>query len=354
MANINEMTRNKQMALLVTLLLGLAGAGIVAWYIGSPSRSALGKNQPAKPVPDMTGAVTSTTFGKKVSESAVADLQHTASEVDKKLNQFELQLTKITGENEVYRKTVQMQNDVLKHLQTQMDSLRSEHHADTLKLRGDRAEPQLPVGTSLPASVPPPTAFYPGPPMNQTVISDRAQHPSELSTMTVAYSRNNDKRHSLPYIPSGSFAPATVIEGADANASVTGENVRQPSLMKPGNCSQVRAVLSATLLKTATERPENTAAPISLSLRELKILMATKPVSQPERPGRIHLSRSCCVRTLRRFANITRQMKGSSALLNRASLKVSRLPKMPTSVPLCCVSPVRFLITVCFSTRSVG
>lgn len=38
MANINVMTRNKQMALLVALLLGLAGAGIVAWYIGSPSR----------------------------------------------------------------------------------------------------------------------------------------------------------------------------------------------------------------------------------------------------------------------------------------------------------------------------
>ncbi len=28
--------------------------------------------------------------------------------------------------------------------------------------------------------------------------------------------------------------------------------------------------------------------------------------------------------------------------------------KMPTSVPLCFVSPVRFLITVCFSTHSVG
>lgn len=228
MANINVMTRNKQMALLVALLLGLAGAGIVAWYIGSPSRAAPGKNQPAKPVPDMTGAVTSTTFGKKVSESAVADLQHTASEVDKKLNQFELQLKKITGENEVYQKTVQMQNDALKHLQMQMDSLRSENHGDTLKLRDDRAEPQLPVGTSLPTSVPPPTAFYPGPPMNQTMASERAQPPPELSTMTVGYSHNSDKHHSLPYIPSGSFAPATVIEGADANASVTGESASSP------------------------------------------------------------------------------------------------------------------------------
>lgn len=192
MANINVMTRNKQMALLVALLLGLAGAGIVAWYIGSPSRAAPGKNQPAKPVPDMTGAVTSTTFGKKVSESAVADLQHTASEVDKKLNQFELQLKKITGENEVYQKTVQMQNDALKHLQMQMDSLRSENHGDTLKLRDDRAEPQLPVGTSLPTSVPPPTAFYPGPPMNQTMASERAQPPPELSTMTVGYPGMDD------------------------------------------------------------------------------------------------------------------------------------------------------------------
>lgn len=222
MANINVITHHKQMALLVALLLGLAGAGIVAWYIGSPSRAAPGKNQSAKPVPDMTGAVTSTTFGKKVSESAVADLQHTASEVDKKLNQFELQLTKITGENEVYRKTVQMQNDALKHLKMQMDSLRSENHAVSPTLQRDRADAQLPVGTPLPASVPPPTAFYPGTPMNLTVTSDRAAHLSELSTMTIGYSHGNDNRHSLPYIPSGSFAPATVIEGADANASVTG------------------------------------------------------------------------------------------------------------------------------------
>ncbi|MFC7506582.1 hypothetical protein ACFQUX_02935 [Pantoea stewartii] len=97
MANINVLTRRKQTALLVAVALGLSAIGGVAWYIGSPSKASPGKSQPKKPVPDMTGAVTSTTFGKKVSDTAVADLQHTATEADKKLGQFENQLKKSPG-----------------------------------------------------------------------------------------------------------------------------------------------------------------------------------------------------------------------------------------------------------------
>lgn len=232
MANINVLTRRKQMALLVAVALGLSAIGGVAWYIGSPSKASPGKSQPKKPVPNMTGAVTSTTFGKKVSDTAVADLQHTATEADKKLGQFENQLKKIAGENEAYRTKIQSQEDDIKLLQTQIDALtQGGSGGSTPPASGSTPAPgTLPTGSgnSLSGSVPPPTAFYPGVPANQTSVQINPQLNEGLSTMTVDYGEKQDKTPPLPYIPSGSFASATVIEGADANASVTGESASSP------------------------------------------------------------------------------------------------------------------------------
>ncbi|STN93605.1 fusion of conjugal transfer pilus assembly proteins TraB and TraH [Escherichia coli] len=72
-------------------------------------------------------------------------------------------------------------------------------------------------------AVPPPTAFYPGngvtPPPQVTYQSVPVPNRIQRKVFT----RNEGKQGpSLPYIPSGSFAKAMLIEGADANASVTG------------------------------------------------------------------------------------------------------------------------------------
>lgn len=232
MANINVLTRRKQMALLVAVALGLSVIGGVAWYIGTPAKSHPGKSQLKKPVPDMTGAVTSATFGRKVSDTAVADLQHTATRADKKLGQFENQLKKIASENEAYREKIRLQEDDIKRLQTQIDALSQGGNGDSMS-PGSGSTPvpgTLPAGpgAGLSGSVPPPTAFYPGVPANQTSVQINPQLGEGLSTMTVDYGDKQDKTPPLPYIPSGSFASATVIEGADANASVTGESAASP------------------------------------------------------------------------------------------------------------------------------
>ncbi|HEC2564920.1 TrbI/VirB10 family protein [Raoultella ornithinolytica] len=227
MANINVLTRRKQMAVLIAVVLGLSAIGGVAWYIGTPSKAPPGKSQAKKPVPDMTGAVTSSTFGKKVSDTAVADLQHTANEADKKLVSFENKLNKLASENKTYRDKIQSQDDEIKLLQTQIDLLM--HDGGSVNATAGPGAPAgtLPVGGGS-GAVPPPTAFYPGVPGNQTTVNIAPQLNQGLSTMSIDYGEKKDDAPALPYIPSGSFAGATVIEGADANASVTGESASSP------------------------------------------------------------------------------------------------------------------------------
>ncbi|EFA7607657.1 conjugal transfer protein TraB, partial [Escherichia coli] len=82
-------------------------------------------------------------------------------------------------------------------------------------------------------AVPPPTAFYPGngvtPPPQVTYQSVPVPNRIQRKVFT----RNEGKQGpSLPYIPSGSFAKAMLIEGADANASVTGNESTVPMQLR--------------------------------------------------------------------------------------------------------------------------
>ncbi len=98
---------------------------------------------------------------------------------------------------------------------------------------GPEGEPQPGNTAYLPpqgsVAVPPPTAFYPGngvtPPPQVTYQSVPVPNRIQRKVFT----RNEGKQApSLPYIPSGSFAKAMLIEGADANASVTGNESTVP------------------------------------------------------------------------------------------------------------------------------
>ncbi|MGA6087104.1 MULTISPECIES: TrbI/VirB10 family protein, partial [unclassified Providencia] len=111
-------------------------------------------------------------------------------------------------------------------------------------IHGDNTLPQLqpqtlPVGTiptpngqaSQPI-IPPPTAFYQGGqyPVGQPQINVNPVLKQGLHSMTIEYEEDkvDNSLPALPYIPSGSFAKAMVIEGADANASVTGNSNPSP------------------------------------------------------------------------------------------------------------------------------
>jgi conjugal transfer pilus assembly protein TraB len=62
-------------------------------------------------------------------------------------------------------------------------------------------------------------AFYPG---------TGSGHLGGLTSKTFSYTSLQAKKTKLPWIPSGSFSEAVMIEGADANASVTGQQNTSP------------------------------------------------------------------------------------------------------------------------------
>ncbi|EIA4658340.1 F-type conjugal transfer pilus assembly protein TraB [Salmonella enterica] len=228
MANINHIVRRKQNLYLLLVALGLSSVGGVAWYM-STSKSAPQKSAKAPPAPpNMTGVV-SQTFDKKVSDAAVADIQHTASAAEKKLKNFEQRLEKMETREQDYRAKIEEQEN-------ELAILRAKVEADM-----DAGGPELPAGQPAPtfgagSSVPPPTAFYPGAgaaPGSMAPVTqyDVAPVPRKgLSSFSIDYGGVDGKpvAPTLPYIPSGSFAPAMVIEGADANASVTGNSDPSP------------------------------------------------------------------------------------------------------------------------------
>lgn len=234
MANINVKTRRKQVVALLAVICGLGAIGAVAWYLGQPVKPAA--RAVSKPAPNMTGVVSSS-FDKKLEGAAVANLQETASDVDKKIKAFSGRMEKLEQTNKAYRDKIEQQEKDLAVLQDQLTEIRG----DQIYPPPETGNGSLPVngkpapnyGASQPA-VPPPTAFYPGgqgypAPQGQIVVSPEVRQ--GLSSVTIDYGEETPAEKALPelpYIPSGSFAKAVIIEGADANASVTGNSNPSP------------------------------------------------------------------------------------------------------------------------------
>ncbi|MBG5929576.1 TrbI/VirB10 family protein [Providencia rettgeri] len=236
MANINVRAKRKQTALFVLLALGLTGIGGAAWYMSLPSKPKAAAKQ-SRPAPNMTGVVTSS-FDKNVGKSAMADLQSTASQMDKQMKQVNARIAKLEQENRAYRDKITEQDKELATLGEELTKMGNDFiHGDSNN--GLPQPQQLPVGT-LPTPnaqasqpiIPPPTAFYQGGqyPVGQPQINVNPVLKQGLSSMTIEYEDEQEKTDlpDLPYIPSGSFAKAKVIEGADTNASVTGNSNPSP------------------------------------------------------------------------------------------------------------------------------
>lgn len=236
MANINVRAKRKQTALFVLLALGLTGLGTAAWYMSLPAKPKAATKQ-SRPAPNMTGVVTSS-FDKNVGKSAMADLQSTASQMDKQMKQVNARIAKLEQENRAYRDKIAEQDKELTALGEELTKMGNDFiHGDSNN--GLPQPQQLPVGT-LPTPnaqasqpiIPPPTAFYQGGqyPVGQPQINVNPVLKQGLSSMTIEYEdeQENTDLPDLPYIPSGSFAKAKVIEGADTNASVTGNTNPSP------------------------------------------------------------------------------------------------------------------------------
>lgn len=232
--NENLKTRRKQLAILAAVIIGgAAAAGGVMWY-GQYQQ----KQKQPTPVatPNLTGVVTAT-FNEQVNDAALAQQQAKTSALEQNLATLTQQFAqnKLNTEQKLAEKDAEIQR-----LNDQLTKAPGSNQTT-----GQQTPPAGQNGTPLPGPIaagqtrPPeynvtPTgapaatgvnmgqgaAFYPG--------GSGQRMTGGLSTTKFSYDSLKKKPTRLPWIPSGSFSDAVLIEGADANASVTGQQNTSP------------------------------------------------------------------------------------------------------------------------------
>lgn len=228
MSNVNIQAKKKQIAIVVAVVvLGLCAVG-TAWYFTAANRQ-ISSPPPGEPAPDMTGVVNAT-FDDKVQQNAITETQRVGKEVSEKLKSMQREI-KALSDNNV-------------SLQKQLTDLQQTNSGLVQAMSGDKgAESQGSAGAGSAGkadagdnAVPPEQGGqknyrYDGmgyaPPGQLTVMPRE----SGLRRQTFSQQAQEPSFH-FPYVPSGSYAESLVIEGADANAAVTGSQNTSPMQLR--------------------------------------------------------------------------------------------------------------------------
>lgn len=235
--SINSLTRKRQMVILgIICAVGAAATAGVVMY--GDERSAAQQGQTA-PVPNMAGAVTAA-FDERVNQSALSQQQAKTSALESQMAILQQQFaqSKLDFENKMQQKELDIQN-LLKQQQSNPGSNTT---------NGQQTPPAAPDGTPLPGPVaagstkPPQYSVTPNfaPAASGANAQGAGFYPQGsgqrmsggLSTTTFKYDQLKKKPTTLPWISSGSFTNAIMIEGADANASVTGQQNTKPVTLR--------------------------------------------------------------------------------------------------------------------------
>lgn len=243
MASINAVVKRKQFVWLGIVLATVGAVGGGGWYLADVHYESK-EDAPAtgEPAPDMTGVVDST-FDQKVQQHATTEMQATAAGMQKQYDEMRSELALLSKGQAGYQHQIDQLNKDNAALAAQVSALGLKPVTSTGEPApqppspqpGPEGEPQPtgfpPQGQS--SAVPPPTSFYPG---NGTTPPPQVQFqsipvPNQIRRQAFSYGDEKTKL-SLPYIPSGSFAKSLLIEGADANASVTGNESTVPMQLR--------------------------------------------------------------------------------------------------------------------------
>lgn len=232
MLNINKMVKRRQVALLIALVLGVGVGGGVSWYVSNLNmkKNAVQK-KPKEPAPDMTGVVNQT-FDNKVQQSAIAQAQQLHKETQQQIKSMRSEVQALSRDLKDNQGRMSQVEEENKLLQTQLDAYQN---------AADNGEPLPGMLSGTPdgkttgsGHVPPPTNFWPGQatgadgrPVLTPVVRE-----GQLDTTEFTEPADSTVKPKFPWIHSGSFAEAIIIEGADANASVTGDKSTVPMQLR--------------------------------------------------------------------------------------------------------------------------
>jgi conjugal transfer pilus assembly protein TraB len=116
-------------------------------------------------------------------------------------------------------------------LQTQLEAGKNFDSLSAEPLPGALASQGKPVPAG---NVPPPTSFWPagGGQAPAAPVMAPVQRPGMMDSQEFSLPDTGPKKPRFPWISSGSFAEAIVVEGADANASVTGDKNTAPMQLR--------------------------------------------------------------------------------------------------------------------------
>lgn len=231
--NINVSARRKQLAILVATVVAASAIGGLVWYFGQDKPVAASSNANAAPMPNMTGVVTSS-FTDKEQQSALTQQQNkvaalenslakvtdTVSQVKESQQKTLEMLQESLAQNEQMRKQLQGSNSAVPTANGGAGISRdAQGNPIPAQLSGTPATPPAQYSVTNPPAGAQGVGFYPG--------GSAARVTGTLKSTTFTYA-SSLKKNNLPYIPSGSFSDAVMIEGADANASVTGSTQTTP------------------------------------------------------------------------------------------------------------------------------
>ncbi|WP_446028794.1 F-type conjugal transfer pilus assembly protein TraB [Lelliottia amnigena] len=235
--NENLKTRRTQLAVLATVIaVGAATAGGVMWYGNHQEQQ---KHPAPVAAPNMTGVVTAS-FNEQVNDAALAQQQAKTSALEQQFATLAQQFTqnKLTTEQKLAEKDAEIQRLT--------DQVQKAPGSNTTT--GQQTPPAGQNGTPLPGPVaagqarPPEYSVTPNAPAATGVNMGQGAgfYPGGsgqrltggLSTTKFSYDSLKKKPTKLPWIPSGSFSDAVMIEGADANASVTGQQNTSPVTLR--------------------------------------------------------------------------------------------------------------------------
>ncbi|MEA9392688.1 F-type conjugal transfer pilus assembly protein TraB [Acerihabitans sp. TG2] len=227
MSNINTATRRKQWMIAgLTAAVALALGGGIWGY----SRHQADLKAPLKPkTADMTGLITSS-FTDTLSSSVLTQQQNKTAGLENSVSQLKADLKQ---QNDTLNQKLGKIDDLLNKLQSQSDKpLAANANGTTTTPAGPGTSQNgvVPVGPVGPAqwNI---NAQNRGPTNgqgSQFYPSTGTMRTGGLKSSTFSYASLQAKKTKLPWIPSGSFSEAVMIEGADANASVTGQQNTSP------------------------------------------------------------------------------------------------------------------------------
>ncbi|WP_447874829.1 F-type conjugal transfer pilus assembly protein TraB [Serratia fonticola] len=233
MANPNKVVRRRQIALLIALVLGIGAGGVGTWMVSEMNlkKSAPQKKPPkGEPAPDMTGVVNQS-FDGKVQRSAIAEAQRLNKETQSEIKKLRAEMGLIGRDLKGSQDRIRQLEDENTLLQTQIengknfDGLNAEPIPGALAGKG---------GQSSSGDIPPPTNFWPagGGQAPTAPVMNTMPRLGQMDSAEFSLPDSGSREPAYPWIHSGSFAEAIVVEGADANASVTGDKNTVPMQLR--------------------------------------------------------------------------------------------------------------------------